>query len=339
MSEGSTTAWFAYFDAIPEEWKGPLLVLVLIVFLILVFLAITFRGPLGQFFRAIPQYIDELRIGDTAVKFKGGIHAANELVRRNPELTQGGVGGGVARAAGRDADLSGRDIVLESWGGLKQIVFDAAAAHDIPLSPATRIPDTVDRLLDAAMLTHDHARAIKLLYDLGKKVSESTAKVSRTDARIYQELVAGRIDWITFNVISPKPAPPAQTSSPPPPRRRTQVGGYFPEPAQGRPVVIMSGIAGPLQGRQFAIEKDTFHIGADPDNDLVITGDSYVSGRHASLRYENGSLVLADQHSHNGTFLNGNRLRDVSLAVKVGDRVKIGNSTLEIVPARRVGSE
>jgi pSer/pThr/pTyr-binding forkhead associated (FHA) protein len=111
------------------------------------------------------------------------------------------------------------------------------------------------------------------------------------------------------------------------------VGGYFPERAPGRPVVIMSGVAGPLQGQRFAIEKDTFRIGADPDNDLVITGDSYVSGRHACLRYENGSVVLADQNSHNGTFLNGNRLRDVSMAVKSGDRVKIGNSTFEIVPA------
>jgi hypothetical protein len=329
MSGGSTT-WLAYFDAIPAEWRGPLLVLVLIVFLISVFLAITFRGPLGRSLLAIAQYIDELRIGETAVRFKRGIREANERVRRNPGLTQGGAGGGVVRAVGRDADRSGRDIVLESWGGLKQIVSDAAAAHNIPLSPATRIPDTVDRLLGAAMLTSDHARHIKLLYDLGKQISDSTGKVSRADARIYQELVAGLIDWITINVIRAKPAP---TPSSPPPRRKTEVGGYFPELAQGRPVVILSGVAGPLQGRQFAIEKEAFHIGADPDNDLVITGDSYVSGRHACLRYETGSLVLADQHSRNGTFLNGNHLRDVSLAVKPGDRVKVGNSTFEIVPA------
>ncbi|MGH2396896.1 MAG: FHA domain-containing protein [Gammaproteobacteria bacterium] len=332
MSEAPTTAWFAYFDAIPEEWKWPLLVLVLIVFFLLVFLAIKFRGPLGQILLTILQRIEELRIGENAVKFKVGMREANEVVRRNPELTQGGAGGGVARAVGRDADLSGRDIVIESWGSLKQIVFDAAAAHNIPLSPAIRIPDAVDRLLSRAMLTSDHARQIKLLYDLGEQTSDKPGKVSRADARMYREHVAGLVDWITFNVISAKPAPPAPAPRPPAPRRRTQVGGYFPEPAQGRPVVIMSGIAGPLQGRQFAIEKDTFYIGADPDNDVVITGDSYVSGRHACLRYENGSLVLADQRSHNGTFLNGNRLRDVSLAVKVGDRVKIGNSTFEIVP-------
>ncbi|MGH9892366.1 MAG: FHA domain-containing protein, partial [bacterium] len=319
MSEGSTTVWFAYINAIPEQWRWPLLVLVLIVFFLLVFLAIKFRGALGQFLLAIPQYIDEVRMGGLAVKFRDGMREANDLVRRNPGLTQGGAGGGVAPSLGRDADLSGRDIVIESWGSLKQIVFDAAAAHNVPLSPASRIPDTVDRLLSRAMLTSDHARLIKLLYDLGEQTSDKPGKVIRADALKYREHVAGLVDWITFNVISAKPAPPAPAPRPPAPRRRTHVGGYFPEPAQGRPVVIMSGIAGSLQGRQFAIEKDTFHIGAGPDNDLVITGDSYVSRKHACLRYENGSLVLADQRSHNGTFLNGNRLRDVSLAVKVGD--------------------
>jgi pSer/pThr/pTyr-binding forkhead associated (FHA) protein len=130
------------------------------------------------------------------------------------------------------------------------------------------------------------------------------------------------------NVIPPQEIPKPQ-------RRPTSVGGYFyfPLPGPGQPTAILVGVRGPVQGRQFSVEKELFRIGATPENDLVIVGDDYVSGKHAYLRYEKGSLWLTDQHSRNGTFLNDNQVTDRALTLKPGDRIRVGNSTLEVVQA------
>jgi pSer/pThr/pTyr-binding forkhead associated (FHA) protein len=49
-------------------------------------------------------------------------------------------------------------------------------------------------------------------------------------------------------------------------------------------------------------------MGRRPDNDVCLTGDPYVSGRHAELRVHGGRVELVDTGSTNGTFLAGERL-------------------------------
>lgn len=115
------------------------------------------------------------------------------------------------------------------------------------------------------------------------------------------------------------------------PPRRMQVDGYAPPTALSTPRAILLGISGPLHGHQFRMETDVFHIGASQKNDLVIAKDDYVSRNHACLRYDKGSLWLADQHSRNGTFLNENRLKGAPLMLNVGDRIRLGNSTFEVI--------
>ncbi|MDQ3564755.1 MAG: FHA domain-containing protein [Pseudomonadota bacterium] len=126
---------------------------------------------------------------------------------------------------------------------------------------------------------------------------------------------------------------PLPRTAPPAPQRRTQVGGYFPPPKPGRPAALLVGIGGTVNGKQFGMEKDLCRIGASPDNEVIIGDDDYVSSHHAQLRYEQGGLLIADQGSRNGTFLNDNRLGDLPLTVNAGDRVRIGDATFEIVPA------
>ncbi len=89
-------------------------------------------------------------------------------------------------------------------------------------------------------------------------------------------------------------------------------------------------IRGPLQGQQFAVDTEAFHIGAASDNNLAIRDDDYVSGHHALLWYERGRLSIADQHSKNGTFVNGDRLDGVPMVVSVGDQICMGHSTFEV---------
>ena len=96
------------------------------------------------------------------------------------------------------------------------------------------------------------------------------------------------------------------------------------------PTAILAGISGAVQGEKFPIDREIFHIGAAPDNNLIINRDDYVSGHHACLRYRQGALSIVDQRSKNGTFVNDNRLRDAPLTVKAGDKIRMGKATIEV---------
>uniref|UniRef100_UPI0034D98250 FHA domain-containing protein n=1 Tax=Armatimonas sp. TaxID=1872638 RepID=UPI0034D98250 len=52
------------------------------------------------------------------------------------------------------------------------------------------------------------------------------------------------------------------------------------------------------------------------------------SRRHAQLVSENGGVALEDLGSTNGTFVNGQRITRVALAL--GDQIVIGTSTLRV---------
>jgi hypothetical protein len=124
----------------------------------------------------------------------------------------------------------------------------------------------------------------------------------------------------------------ADVTPPVEPRHRTTViGQYFPVPGSGQPTVILRGVAGPVDGRQHAVEKEIFSIGANPENDLPIAEDEYVSGEHAYLRYEKGSLFIFDKASRNGTFVNNAKVPETGFVLRSGDRIKLGDSTFEVV--------
>jgi len=96
---------------------------------------------------------------------------------------------------------------------------------------------------------------------------------------------------------------------------------------------MLVGINEAVQDRQFPVDTEIFYIGAAEDNNLSIKDDDYISGHHALLRYERGKLSIADQHSKNGTFVNGNRLGDAPVTVNVGDQIRMGHSTFAVAHA------
>jgi pSer/pThr/pTyr-binding forkhead associated (FHA) protein len=49
-------------------------------------------------------------------------------------------------------------------------------------------------------------------------------------------------------------------------------------------------------------------FGRRPDVDVVLTGDSFVSGRHAAISYGGDGFIITDLDSTNGTRLNGQKL-------------------------------
>ena len=76
-------------------------------------------------------------------------------------------------------------------------------------------------------------------------------------------------------------------------------------------------------------------FGRDPDSSVVVRGEAarVASVRHAELRLENGTWLLADLASKNGTFLNGTRV-STPTPVRQGDMIRLGESG----PEYRVGT-
>ena len=111
----------------------------------------------------------------------------------------------------------------------------------------------------------------------------------------------------------------------------TLVGGYFfPPPEKGKATAVLKGIEGPRKGKLYNLEKELFHIGSEPGNDLQIAEDEFVSRKHASLRYERGSLFIADEGSRNGTFVNEKRITETYFNLNPGDCIQVGKSIFQI---------
>jgi FHA domain len=96
------------------------------------------------------------------------------------------------------------------------------------------------------------------------------------------------------------------------------------------PEAVLIGVSGPLEGKRFTLEKYGVRIGRNPDNDLVIPQDNFVSGRHAYLEYEKNRFLIVDGHSRNGTFVNDKQVTDGGRVLSSGDRIRIGHSTFEV---------
>lgn len=308
---------------LPTTWE-----VAVVVMIGLIILAIIFRGPLTEFLRQA-QFTIHLRLfGILDVDVTPLRQAQERMV--DAGIAQRPVDIDAIDTASTGADLSAHEAVIQQWARLNQIVNDAASSREIQLTPGSELPDVLSRLISVNLISGQLASAIRLLYEAGKEIAKYPGtRLDRQYARVYEWLTEKLIAWIRRNIIA---QPPVVKKPPPPPLpRRTQVGGYFPTPGVGAAAVILVGIKGPVRGKQFRMEKELFRIGADPANDLVLTNDDYVSAKHALIRYDKGSLVLADQHSWNGTFLNENRLKDIALTLTPGDRIRVGSSTFEVV--------
>jgi len=84
-------------------------------------------------------------------------------------------------------------------------------------------------------------------------------------------------------------------------------------------------VQGPDRGRTYETRDDAVVIGRSSE-EFALSDDSS-SRRHAEIRPENGSWVLADLHSSNGTFLNGERMVAPTV-LKDGDQIRIGGTLL-----------
>jgi pSer/pThr/pTyr-binding forkhead associated (FHA) protein len=106
--------------------------------------------------------------------------------------------------------------------------------------------------------------------------------------------------------VAPHPAPPHPA---PPVARLTLLEA---SPADGPP------------GRAVAL-NGTATIGRRPPADILLRDDA-VSGRHARFVWRNGTWMIEDLGSTNGTYINGRRLNGPA-GLQAGDVVVTGGAT------------
>lgn len=88
-------------------------------------------------------------------------------------------------------------------------------------------------------------------------------------------------------------------------------------------------ISGKYQGGEFPLKVDKqIVIGRSSELDMVLVEDM-VSRKHAKISFSDGKITIEDLGSTNGTFVNGEKVKQARL--KEGDRILIGTSILKLV--------
>jgi hypothetical protein len=88
-----------------------------------------------------------------------------------------------------------------------------------------------------------------------------------------------------------------------------------------RPMLVLP------DGTSLTVSHAPIVIGRLPECSVVL-GDTNVSRRHAQVALEEGTVVVTDLGSTNGTFLNGRRVTRAT--VRPGDELTIGTSRLRV---------
>ncbi len=97
-------------------------------------------------------------------------------------------------------------------------------------------------------------------------------------------------------------------------------------PAREHPALVWKPKLGEEQ--VFELAHRQLRIGRHDQNDILLSGPT-VSTRHATLRREAVGVVIEDEGSLNGTFVNGVRVEQQLL--EDGDRIQIGPHVLVFV--------
>jgi pSer/pThr/pTyr-binding forkhead associated (FHA) protein len=95
------------------------------------------------------------------------------------------------------------------------------------------------------------------------------------------------------------------------------------------PTYLLEVLSGPLDGKTWTFE-DEIVIGRDESlAGACLTLDRYVSRRHARLRNQAGTLLLADLHSRNGTRISERSVNGEE-RLEIGAPFQVGRTVLRV---------
>jgi len=88
-------------------------------------------------------------------------------------------------------------------------------------------------------------------------------------------------------------------------------------------------VSGPLQGKEFVIDKEQFTIGAGPNNEVTVA-DSTISRHHCEIQLFEKGYLIRDLGSTNGTVVKGVRVSEAFLTQ--GAEFQLGNTRVIFCP-------
>jgi pSer/pThr/pTyr-binding forkhead associated (FHA) protein len=95
---------------------------------------------------------------------------------------------------------------------------------------------------------------------------------------------------------------------------------------------LLEVLSGPLDGKSWTFERE-ITIGRDDSvADACVALDRYVSRKHALVRVEEGTILLSDLQSRNGTKLNGQPVEGETQLV-AGAPFVVGRTVLRVTRA------
>lgn len=100
----------------------------------------------------------------------------------------------------------------------------------------------------------------------------------------------------------------------------------LPEVPPGTGMLVV--VRGPNAGSRFLLDRDETTVGRHPDADIFLD-DVTVSRRHCVLTLTDTGVVVRDNGSLNGTYVNGDRVDERTL--RSGDELQIGRFKLVFV--------
>jgi len=139
----------------------------------------------------------------------------------------------------------------------------------------------------------------------------------------------------------PTPAPAAATPSPrPAPMPHVAAGDQGMTVDLSRTVALTADdnafpknygsirfVSGPLSGQEFRVNSEGDFIGRDGGSSQIVIADPRISKRHVWIGVRNGRVVIEDQNSRNGTFVNDPKsARVTETSLNAGDTVILGES-------------
>jgi hypothetical protein len=100
----------------------------------------------------------------------------------------------------------------------------------------------------------------------------------------------------------------------------------LPDLAAGTGMLVV--VRGPNAGSRYLLDRPETSVGRHADADIFLD-DVTVSRRHVTLRQADHGIILHDNGSLNGSYVNGERVEERALAT--GDEVQIGRFKLMFV--------
>jgi len=271
-------------------------------------------------------FVDERRSGNThfmqVVKPAEGIaHARSASQAAGVTVNTGGRL--VSLTDGREYVISGASLVFGREAACDVVVAgkDVSRRHaEIVQTPQGYV--IVDSSTNGTFVNEERVQDRRLL------TRADVVRIGDDNFRFYADVVPAG------SVASPPPPPPPPPAASPPlepaPAVAQAAGVAGQRPSQAGPMASFLVRSGALKGQRVQVRTPVVNIGRADYNDLPLA-DPSVSTSHAKLQRREGVWVLVDLDSTNGTFVDGERVRDET-PIAPGAHLKFGDVELLFEP-------